>query len=744
MDIRTQSALLASIVGLALGLSMMLRVARSRVVRLYTVFAVSVAAYYLTQFIHSLLGQADASPWLLTVAFGAMVVSGALVPSTAIGFFLEFLGLGRSAARNGSRIAWLSVVFGLAVGVTPLQSQTWARVALTVWLFGALFGSVSLLFHRMRQTESRIERARLMYLAIGASASVVFAVLDVASRQFDLALPTLGPASATLYLFFLAQTLLRLRLMDLHELLGKFASQAVLTIILAAVYAILTAWVSNNLSLFLFNAVLATFVVTMLLDPLRGKVEEQVVALFFRERFALMRSLATLRDRMANVIDVSQLASLVLDGLNETRRVTHTSIYLLAEDRPGYRLVEFRGPQPAGFLDTTAARGLLNAAAAGQKAVLLEHLERRIAELKVQAHESGKRARDEAKRVNDTRAALLQMRAGITVPLVGNDRVIGFLNLWDERVPEAFASDEIALVLEIGERLAVVIENSKLYEKMRERDRLAALGEMSAGLAHEIRNPLGAIKGAAQMLDPRRLPGEEGEFLEVIVEEVNRLNGVVTAFLDYARPLKQHFGPTDINEVVARTVKLIQNDLPANVAIKVEHGEGALKAEGDAEQLKQVLINLVQNAIQAFDGRPGTITIRTTKHDHKLTDFRSSTDIVELQVADDGPGIPADQQAHIFVPFFTTKQKGTGLGLAICQRIVKNHGGSISVQSRPGDGSTFVVRLPSLAAETTPLELPADGTPFPGTLQSPITVPPAIESEAAVRARPRKKRAGGR
>ncbi len=230
-----------------------------------------------------------------------------------------------------------------------MANNVWAVVAVTVWIFGALGGSISLLVHRMRQTESKIERARLMYLAIGASASVAFAALDVLTRRFDLPVPTLGPATATLYLFFLAQTLLRLRLMDLHELLGKFASQTVLTIILAAVYAILTAWVSNNLSLFVFNAVLATFVVLTLLDPLRGKVEEQVVALFFRERFELIRSLTNLRDRMANVIDVGQLATLLLDGLHETRRVTHTSIYLLAEDRPGYRLLEFRGPQPAGL-----------------------------------------------------------------------------------------------------------------------------------------------------------------------------------------------------------------------------------------------------------------------------------------------------------------------------------------------------------------------------------------------------------
>jgi signal transduction histidine kinase len=238
---------------------------------------------------------------------------------------------------------------------------------------------------------------------------------------------------------------------------------------------------------------------------------------------------------------------------------------------------------------------------------------------------------------------------------------------------------------------------------MRERDRLAALGEMAAGLAHEIRNPLGAIKGAAQCLDPQRMPGEEGEFLEVIVEEVNRLNGVVTAFLDYARPLKQSFGPTDINEVVTRTLKLIQNEIPENVELQLELSESLNKVEADAEQLKQVLINLVQNAIHAIGHSLGKIIIRTLRPE-RFSDFRG-VDTVELQVTDTGPGIPLDQQLHIFVPFFTTKQKGTGLGLAICQRIVKNHGGTITVQSRVGEGATFLIRLPALPSET-PSETP--------------------------------------
>ncbi|NNB90944.1 ATP-binding protein, partial [Corallococcus exiguus] len=714
MDIRTQSALLASIIGLALGVSMLLRPGRPRVLTLYSVFTLTVAGYYLSLFFHSIFPSQD-YPWVSRIALGATVLAVSLVPGAAVAFFLEFLGVSKGAHQVGRRLALLSGVLGLTVAVTPLADNGWARLALGAWVLGTLFTSVSLLVHRVRTTESRIEQFRLAYLAIGAGAAVLFNGLDFLSRN-DIPFPTLGPVFATLYLFFLAQTLLRLRLMDLHELLGKIASQTVLAVILASVFTVLTAWVDENTSLFVFNTVVAAFVILILLDPLRTKVEEMVVRIFFRERFALLGTLSTLRVRMASVIEISELARVVLDALHETGRVTHASVYLMAEDRPGYRLLDSRGPLPVALLDTAAARGVLFAVASGQKAVLLENIERRISVMRVQAVE-GKRFRDELKRLNDTRAALLQMKAGISVPLMGNDRVIGFLNLWDERVPEAYASDEIALILEVSERMATVLENSKLYEKIRERDRLAALGEMAAGLAHEIRNPLGAIKGAAQCLDPRKLTGEDGEFLDVIVEEVNRLNGVVTAFLDYSRPLKQNFGPTDLNEVVTRTMRLIQNDMPPTAGLAVELDLRLPRSEGDAEQLKQVLINLVQNAVQALGPQPGRITVRTEKPE-RFGDLRSAGgEFVEVRVSDDGPGIPADQQTHIFVPFFTTKQKGTGLGLAICQRIVKNHGGSISVQSKMGEGTTFIIRLPALPSEPVEGALP-DGTPAPPTRPS--------------------------
>src|SRR5262249_38215825 len=149
----------------------------------------------------------------------------------------------------------------------------------------------------------------------------------------------------------------------------------------------------------------------------------------------------------------------------------------------------------------------------------------------------------------------------------------------------------------------------------------------------------------------------------------------------------------------------------------VELGESRPAVEGDPEQLKQVLINLVQNAIQALGTAPGTIRVRT-RGPERFADLRASGEFVEIDVTDDGPGIPPEQQPNIFVPFFTTKQKGTGLGLAICQRRGKRLGGSTAAQSKAGEGPPFVVRLPAHAAAGAPRapELPREGTPTPGEL----------------------------
>jgi signal transduction histidine kinase len=513
-------------------------------------------------------------------------------------------------------------------------------------------------------------------------------------------------------MFFLSQALLRRRLLDLHEFLGKIVVVTLLGLVLATVYGGLVSWVGQRPGLFFFNTLVASFVILSLFEPIRAKVEEWVVVTLFRERYELVRQLEALRDRLATVIDPAEMARVVLDGLTETRRVTHASLWLVAEERPGYRLLDFRGPAPVPFLEPGTARSLLRAAGDGRSAVLLENLDRRIAELQLElppapAEDKGQRRpvplvkAKEIERLVDARAAMGTMKAGICMPLLAGDRVAGFLACWDERVQEAFASDEIAMLIELADRCALVIDNSKLYQQMKERDRLAALGEMAAGLAHEIRNPLAAIKGATQYLDPHRLPREDREFLEIIVEEVNRLNGVVTEFLDYSRPLKSALAPGDVGEILQRTFKLLAPQIPPGIEVQLDPAPELPPVSCDPEQLKQVFLNLALNAFQAMPAG-GRLHVSASLSRDDLARWREPRhreDRVEVRFRDTGPGIPPEARENIFVPFYTTKEKGTGLGLAISQRIVQSHGGSITAVSPPEGGAEMVVSLPCLQPE---------------------------------------------
>jgi signal transduction histidine kinase len=255
------------------------------------------------------------------------------------------------------------------------------------------------------------------------------------------------------------------------------------------------------------------------------------------------------------------------------------------------------------------------------------------------------------------------------------------------------------LLESLAVQIGVVIDNSRQYRRMQERDRLAALGQMAAGLAHEVKNPLGAIKGAAQLLsdplDRTRLGSVELEFVGIILEEVERLDRVVGSVLDYARPSKGELGAVDLNAVVRRTVTLLATDRAEDCEIVTQLSGDLPPVRADAEQLRQVLINLVRNAVQAMGGQ-GTVQVSTAIHAEPPAAISSAPagEWAEVSVRDAGPGIAPQVLKNLFVPFFTTKDRGTGLGLAISQRMVEDMGGRIEVMSHLGDGATFTVLLP--------------------------------------------------
>ncbi len=223
-------------------------------------------------------------------------------------------------------------------------------------------------------------------------------------------------------------------------------------------------------------------------------------------------------------------------------------------------------------------------------------------------------------------------------------------------------------------------------EAVRRSDRLAALGQLSAGLAHELRNPLGTIKASAEMLE-RSVAGENEVAREVagfISTEVDRTNALVTRFLDFARPLKLRLAEGDLAQVIDRAVELVERDAKANkVAVYKNYSPEIPHFRMDAELLERVFYNLVLNAVQATPA-DGTVTIKTRAGDGRA----------EISVIDRGCGIEPKMMNEIFNPFVTSKPDGVGLGLAIVAKIVDEHGGRITVESEVGRGSVFRVSLP--------------------------------------------------
>ncbi|MBM4124859.1 MAG: PAS domain S-box protein [Nitrospira sp.] len=237
-----------------------------------------------------------------------------------------------------------------------------------------------------------------------------------------------------------------------------------------------------------------------------------------------------------------------------------------------------------------------------------------------------------------------------------------------------------------------------MEEAMRRREWLATLGEMSAGMAHEIRNPLAALGGAMQMLR-KDLSADDtnARLMEIAVRETERLDAIITEFLLYARPPALNLKECDLNAVLAETLDLIRHEAQSReqLAVAARPAAGPLLAQADPDQIKQVFWNLAVNAFQAMPSG-GALTIATGRR--RVGAGTQSGDVIEVAFQDTGEGIKQDVLDKIFLPFFTTKKGGSGLGLAAVHRIVDLHGGWIRVDSQEGRGSRFVVCLPVAAA----------------------------------------------
>ena len=291
-------------------------------------------------------------------------------------------------------------------------------------------------------------------------------------------------------------------------------------------------------------------------------------------------------------------------------------------------------------------------------------------------------------------------RAYLGIPLRLGSRVIGAINLQSKEERD-FSEEEIELISAFADQAAIAIENARLYENLkksnnvlRRADRLSSLGLLTAGLAHEIRNPLVAIRTFTQLLPERYEDPEFREnFKSLALKELDRICGLVNDLLNFARPSPPKVSPEDANELVEGIVRILESEAKEkDVSINLRLAPGLPKIFIDKEQIKQVSMNVILNAIQAIEGG-GEVEVIT-----RMFSKDSSERFLQIEVRDTGVGIEEGDLENIFNPFFTTKKDGNGLGLSISHQIIQEHSGYMVADSKPGKGTAFYINLPERRA----------------------------------------------
>lgn len=287
---------------------------------------------------------------------------------------------------------------------------------------------------------------------------------------------------------------------------------------------------------------------------------------------------------------------------------------------------------------------------------------------------------------------LENLNIDLCFPLVSMNRLIGIIFIGPKAEKKKFTKQELAIISTLTPQAGIALENAILYKEQRERfkrmsraDKLATIGELAAGAAHEIRNPLTAIQSSLQYLSTKIQGEKEKNLVTNALQETRRINEILSALLSFSRPSEIKKEENNIIEILEESLNLISiQSNKYKIKITRDYPNTPLLLNSDKAQLKQLFLNILLNSAQAMN-LGGELKIEVhPKDNHKIL----------ITVTDTGEGIPEDKLDNIFDPFFTTKSGGTGLGLSICYGIIESHKGEIEVKSKVGQGTTISIILP--------------------------------------------------
>jgi len=560
----------------------------------------------------------------------------------------------------------------------PLESHVLAWVLSLIGLGYFSWGVLNFILS-YGQTKIARQRLQILYLLVGiCSMFIIGLVLHVANYFFELGYSFFFVASlySLLISFFFALAIVKYRLVDIHFIIRGGILYSILTGLVLVIYVLLIKNVCDILAnkfgtTSLLVESVFILVLVFLLRPLERRVEEFIDRFFYRDRYLFQLKFFEFTRTLLNILDLQTLSRATVEFISQALVVNKVGIWTLDVEADSYRMTSQTGfLEERPFAEESPFIAYLKKS---QRAVELEYLKNYYP---LQA---------------DVKEMMIEHIA-LGIPFQWEEGLLGFLLVGDKRNGKNFTIMEIEALEALAPAMAMAISRALLYQNLKRKDlqmmqseKLAALGEMAASFVHGIRNPLGIISGSAETLKKKIPEPVQSEMIQFIREESERINRMLTNFLEFAKPKPPTFQEVNLKDILRRTVDL--SSIPARergVQVVQEYPQDKVSLFLDPEQIHEAFVNLELNALEAMPAG-GTLRITLTQKENK--------DVI-IRVSDTGVGIPAGRESKIFDPFFTTKEQGTGLGLTIVHTVVKNHGGTISVANNDGGGATFTISLP--------------------------------------------------
>ena len=696
------SAALTSLTTAALGCFVLFKNSKSVLYRVFSAYSFSITAWSTFFAINVFTG--DRSVAEFTARY--LHIGAVLIPTLFVHFVTEFFSMARQQVARlvipalyviAGVLMFLCINGTLVSDVAPKYGVKYLMVAnagyiyLVFYFIACASWGLTTLFVGYLKAEG-VRKNQIKYLLFGSLLGYLGG-LDNFLFLYDITIFPLfpyGTYAIPIYVSSTAYAIAQYRLLDINVAIKKSIIYASLLFMLLVPCYVLVIW-GQHLAFgtinytFSMSTLLLFIVVGFMFPKIRFRTEEALERALFQKRVNYRETLLYSSKDMVSIVDLESLSNNLVRTVGRALGIEKASLFLLEEAKAVFNLKASIGVamNPGMFLlrDDPLVQKLTKV----QKGVVREELEMARNELNW----------------SHTANRMGELEAEISIPVVSKERLIGILNLGHKPDKEIYSDEDLELLSTLANQAAIAIENARLYQNLkqsqdtlRRADRLSSLGFLTAGLAHEIRNPLVAIRTFTQLLPERYEDAEFRDgFQSLALKEVDRICGLITDLLSFARPSRPNVAQEDMNDVIDGIARILDTQAKEkSVELTRDFAPNLPKVWIDREQMKQVFMNLIFNGIQAMnDG--GTITISTRISTPAATD--QSPSFVQVEVRDTGIGIPEENLEHIFDPFFTNKDEGSGLGLSISHQIVQEHGGYVTVESKVGKGTSFLVNIPT-------------------------------------------------